>query len=359
MLGAASDPMPRRRATCCPMAPPRRCDLRAGDRRTVPAVDGSVNEAGMRPGSRKDPNLSHPLPTVTPWSSPPATLSPSKVSSFKDCALAFRFSAIDRLPEPPSIRRHAGHARAPRPPAPVRPAEPPSARSTRRSPASSEAIGELRDRPRVRRPRARRRGGGGVPRRGRAARARATSSSRIRPRSTRSASSCRLEARVGDLRLRGIIDRLELDADGELVVTDYKTGRAPASATSRAGSAASTSTRSSARSCSAGGRRRSSCSTSPIRGHHHRARPSSRPVGCERKVGAIWTAVERACEREDFRPRPGPLCAWCSFQAFCPAFGGDPAAARAGRRRSTPVATLAVRPDRSRRPARAQVAASC
>src|ERR1700732_666178 len=30
------------------------------------------------------------------------SLSPSKVSSFKDCALAFRFSAIDHLPEPPS-----------------------------------------------------------------------------------------------------------------------------------------------------------------------------------------------------------------------------------------------------------------
>ncbi len=36
-----------------------------------------------------------------------------------------------------------------------------------------------------------------------------------------------MEAPVGDLTLRGIIDRLELDADGELVVTDYKTGRAP------------------------------------------------------------------------------------------------------------------------------------
>ena len=36
-----------------------------------------------------------------------------------------------------------------------------------------------------------------------------------------------MEAPVGDLSLRGIIDRLELDADGELVVTDYKTGRAP------------------------------------------------------------------------------------------------------------------------------------
>src|SRR4051812_9696717 len=32
----------------------------------------------------------------------PTSLSPSKVSSFKDCALAFRFSTIDRLPEPPS-----------------------------------------------------------------------------------------------------------------------------------------------------------------------------------------------------------------------------------------------------------------
>ena len=38
----------------------------------------------------------------------------------------------------------------------------------------------------------------------------------------------RLEATVGDLTLWGIIDRLELDDDGELVVTDYKTGRAPA-----------------------------------------------------------------------------------------------------------------------------------
>jgi putative RecB family exonuclease len=32
----------------------------------------------------------------------PTSLSPSKVSAFRDCALAFRLSAIDRLPEPPS-----------------------------------------------------------------------------------------------------------------------------------------------------------------------------------------------------------------------------------------------------------------
>ena len=39
---------------------------------------------------------------------PPETLSPSKVSSFKDCALAFRFSAIDRLPEAPSVAATRG-----------------------------------------------------------------------------------------------------------------------------------------------------------------------------------------------------------------------------------------------------------
>src|ERR1700722_5483457 len=31
----------------------------------------------------------------------PRSLSPSKLSAFKDCPLAFRFSAIDRLPEAP------------------------------------------------------------------------------------------------------------------------------------------------------------------------------------------------------------------------------------------------------------------
>ena len=32
----------------------------------------------------------------------PPSLSPSSVSAFKSCPLAFKFSYIDRLPEPPS-----------------------------------------------------------------------------------------------------------------------------------------------------------------------------------------------------------------------------------------------------------------
>src|SRR5690349_24526918 len=44
---------------------------------------------------------------------PPTGLSPSRVSSFQDCALAFRSSAIDHLPEPsslPAVRGTLVHA---------------------------------------------------------------------------------------------------------------------------------------------------------------------------------------------------------------------------------------------------------
>jgi putative RecB family exonuclease len=51
--------------------------------------------------------------------------------------------------------------------------------------------------------------------------------------------------------------------------------------------------------------------------------------GTRRTLAAVWQAVERACSREDFRPKPSRLCDYCAFQAYCPSFGGDPAEARA------------------------------
>ena len=43
-----------------------------------------------------------------------------------------------------------------------------------------------------------------------------------------------------------------------------------------------------------------------------------------RKTDALWSAIGRACERDDFRPSTGPLCNWCAYKPYCPAFGGDP-----------------------------------
>ena len=62
--------------------------------------------------------------------------------------------------------------------------------------------------------------------------------------------------------------------------------------------------------------------------------------GVARKVEAIWSAVERACERDDFRPKTSALCNWCSFKAFCPAHGGDPAQAVSLSARPGPQRTL-------------------
>ena len=53
--------------------------------------------------------------------------------------------------------------------------------------------------------------------------------------------------------------------------------------------------------------------------------------GVERRLAAVWAAVERACEREDFRPNPSRLCDWCAFKAYCPSCGGDIALADAHR----------------------------
>jgi putative RecB family exonuclease len=258
---------------------------------------------------------------------PPASLSPSKVSAFTDCALAFRFANIDHLPEPPSAPATKGtlvHAALER----LFVLDAPERTLAAALTALDQAADELRTDPDftdlaldteaeacflddaerlVRRyfeledPRA------------------------ITPIGI----ELKLEAAVGPLRLRGIIDRLELDADGELVVTDYKTGRVP----------------------------RVQHEQGKLGGVHFYAflcealfgrRPArvqllylDEPVAIvtvpseqsiralERKVTAIWSAVERACANEDFRPKPSRLCDWCAFQAYCPAFGGDPAAAKA------------------------------
>ena len=58
------------------------------------------------------------------------------------------------------------------------------------------------------------------------------------------------------------------------------------------------------------------------------AEPSEQSVtGVAAQDQALWSAIERACARDDFRPAPGPLCDFCTFKAYCPAFGGDPAQA--------------------------------
>ena len=138
-----------------------------------------------------------------------------------------------------------------------------------------------------------------------------------------------MEAPVGDLTLRGIIDRLELDDDGELVVTDYKTGRAP-SGNFEQKSLAGVHFYSFL--CEAVfGRRPARVRLMYLAyGETIETVPSAQSVKfITTRTKAVWSAVERACTTGDFRPRQSKLCDWCSFQQWCPAFGGDPSLAAA------------------------------
>ncbi|MGA1345964.1 MAG: RecB family exonuclease [Ilumatobacteraceae bacterium] len=137
----------------------------------------------------------------------------------------------------------------------------------------------------------------------------------------------RIEAPVGPVTLRGIIDRLERDADGGLVVTDYKTGRAPAPGREKK---------------SLGGVQLYSmlCERSlgerPTRvqlmylrsGQVVAASPTDQSTRfMETRVTAVHRAIAQACDTGEFRPQRSGLCNYCAYQRWCPEFGGDPARA--------------------------------
>jgi len=136
-----------------------------------------------------------------------------------------------------------------------------------------------------------------------------------------------MEAQVGALTLRGIIDRLELDDDGELVVTDYKTGRAP-SGNFEQKSLAGVHFYSFLCEAVFGKRPAKIRLMYLSSGETIDTVPSAQSVKfITTRTTAVWSAVERACTTGDFRPRQSRLCDYCSFKQWCPAFGGDPSRA--------------------------------
>jgi putative RecB family exonuclease len=258
----------------------------------------------------------------------PRTLSPSKVSSFTDCPLAFRFSVIEHLPEAPSIHAVRGtlvHGALER-------------LIWRHAPGDrSEAVGlveldaaweDLRNDPEM------------VALAlddASAAQLRAEGAALMRnyfkledPDAVNALGvELGLEATFADMRLRGIIDRLDVTNDGELIVIDYKTGRAPAERFERN---------------RMGGVHIYALLCEEVLGRTPKevrllhlanpvtivATPSPQTVrGQRQRTTAVWDAIGRACSRDDFQPRPGPLCKFCSFQEMCPAMNLDDQVARA------------------------------
>lgn len=122
--------------------------------------------------------------------------------------------------------------------------------------------------------------------------------------------------------IRGILDRME-EVDGKLIITDYKTGKAPPERYAIPAFFA----------LKIYGlliRRRTGRTPDALRLMYlngptvYTIEVNDRQLDAmDRQLRALWSAIERALQREEFPPRPSRLCDWCSFQEFCPAFGGD------------------------------------
>ena len=133
-----------------------------------------------------------------------------------------------------------------------------------------------------------------------------------------------VETEIDGLVLRGYVDRLDVAPSGAMRVVDYKTGRSPsehfeAKALFQMKFYALVLWR--------------------LRGEIPRRlqlvylgnseivayEPDEQDLlGTERKVKALWAAIERAATSGDGRPNKTRLCDWCDHKALCPAWGGTP-----------------------------------
>jgi len=264
---------------------------------------------------------------VGPSATAPSSLSPSRAGDFMQCPLLYRFRVIDRLPEKPSEAATRGtlvHAVL------ERLFDAPAAERT--APRAKSLVPGQWDRLRETRPEvvelfADDPEGERLTRwLGEAERLverwfTLEDPTRLEPVERELFVETELDS---GLRLRGIIDRVDVAPTGEVRIVDYKTGKAPRPEYAEGalfqmkfyalvvwrlknvvprrlqlvylGSG-------------------DVLTYDPVVADLERV---------ERKLHALWEAIRQATESGDWRPRPTKLCGWCDHQAHCPEFGGTP-----------------------------------
>ncbi len=120
--------------------------------------------------------------------------------------------------------------------------------------------------------------------------------------------------------IRGILDRLDETADGDLVILDYKTGKAPPERF--AGAAFFALKIYAALIRKKLGRTPREVRLMYLNGPTLYSLPITDEVldATEVKVANLWNRILTAIDDDNFPPTPSKLCPWCSFQDICPAF---------------------------------------
>jgi putative RecB family exonuclease len=133
-----------------------------------------------------------------------------------------------------------------------------------------------------------------------------------------------VETDLDGLTLRGYVDRLDVAPTGEIRVVDYKTGRSPSELFE--GKALFQ-------------MKFYALVLWRLRGQVPqmlqlvylanseivRYSPDEADLlAVERKLKALWHAIETAAQTGDWRPSKSRLCDWCDHRALCPEWGGTP-----------------------------------
>jgi len=293
--------------------------LTQGDVTEIPPNVGSVLYGGAVDESAAV------IETPAEEGAPPGpALSPSRAADFMTCPLLYRFRVIDRLPEPPTTATARGtlvHAALERLfDLPAAGRTPEAARTLLaaewdRLAAEEPGLAALFENE--------------AERADWLASATAIVEAYFTLEDPRRLEPAEREAYVettleSGLRLRGYIDRLDVAPGGEIRIVDYKTGRAPreayeASALFQMKFYALVIWR------LRGRVPRLLQLMYLAEGEVLRYSPDEADLlATERKVAALWQAIERAAAAGDWRPRPSRLCDWCNHKALCPEFGGTP-----------------------------------
>jgi putative RecB family exonuclease len=254
------------------------------------------------------------------------SLSPSRAADFKACPLLYRFRCVDRLPEEPSLAATRGtlvHAVLEElfdRPAAERTVE--AARAL--LPAAWQRVRE--EEPEVERLFADDLDGNEFAEWMASAATllgnyfRLEDPTALEPESREQL----IEVVVDGVRLRGYVDRLDVNPAGDLRVVDYKTGSTPREAfEAKALFQMKFYALVLWRTRGVVPRQLRLMYLSDVDTLSY-APEAEELMRFERTVLAIWAAIQRAMQTGDFRPSPSRLCDWCSHKALCPAFGGTP-----------------------------------
>lgn len=125
---------------------------------------------------------------------------------------------------------------------------------------------------------------------------------------------------IDGMSIRGILDRIDETDDGELVILDYKTGKAPPERYAMSAFFA-------LKIYALLIRKRTGRTPVEVRLLYlngpvlYRLAIDDQTLDAtERGLRALWDRIGEAIDTNRFPPKPGPLCDWCSFKDQCPAW---------------------------------------